>query len=68
MDLELGLEGAESVDQRLCRQPPQRCHLLYRGTSLIRKRTPPLEHNRSLDIVLLYGPTGKRFLISEVTL
>ena len=36
---------------------------LYRGTSLIRKR-PPLR--RALGIVLLLGPSGRRFLVSEV--
>ena len=38
----------------------------YRGTSLITP-PPPQEHHRSLGIILLYGPTGWRFLI-EVTL
>ena len=34
-----------------------------------RKKTPPpYEHHRSLGIVLLHGPTGWRFLISEVNL
>ena len=34
----------------------------------MRKRSPPWEHHRSLGIVVLYDPTGRRFLISQVTL
>jgi hypothetical protein len=32
------------------------------------KPPPPQEHHRSLGIVQLFGPTGWRFLVSEVTL
>ena len=42
--------------------PPTPKH--YRGTSLIRTPHPP----RILGMVLLQGPTGWRFLISEVPL
>ena len=37
------------------------------STSLI-KTPPPYDWHRSLGIVLLYGPEGWRFRISEVTL
>ena len=40
----------------------------YRGTSLIRKRTPPQGRHMSLGIVLVKGPRGWRFLMSEVPL
>ena len=40
----------------------------YMGTSLIRKRPTPQEPPRILGMVLLKGPTGWRFLISEVPL
>ena len=40
----------------------------YRGTSLIRNSTPPWGHHRALGIVLLYGPRGALFLMSEVPL
>ena len=40
----------------------------YRGTSLIRKRPPPEDFHRDPGIVLLQGPKGVRFLVSEVTL
>ena len=38
----------------------------YRGTSLIRNPPPPWDHRRVLGIVLLLGPRGARFLMSEV--
>ena len=38
------------------------------GTSLTRKRTPPYEHHRALGMVLLKGPRGALFLMSEVPL
>ena len=38
----------------------------YRGTSLITKRPPPLDHHRALDINLLQGARVGRFLMSEV--
>jgi len=40
----------------------------YRGTSLIRNRRRPQDFHRDLDIVLLQGPKGARFLMSEVPL
>ena len=40
----------------------------YRGTSLIRSRIPPQDHDRTLGMVLLKGPAGWRFLKSEVHL
>ena len=43
-------------------------HRAYRGTSLIRNRTPPYEHHRALGMVLLQGPMGALFLLSEVPL
>ena len=46
------------------------CHARahYRGTSLIRNSTPPLDHHRALGIVLLQGARGALFLMSEVPL
>ena len=41
-------------------------HVPYRGTSLIRNLHPPQDHHRGLGIFLLQGPTGRRFLMSEV--
>ena len=38
----------------------------YRGTLLIRNSTPPKDHHRALGIVLLQGPRGALFLMSEV--
>ena len=40
----------------------------YRGTSLIRNSPPPEGHHRALGIVLLLGPAGRLFLMSEVPL
>ena len=40
----------------------------YRGTSLIRKRPPPQDFRRALDIPLLQGHRGARFLMSKVPL
>jgi len=40
----------------------------YRGTSLIRNSPHPQGHHRALGIVLLYGPRGALFLMSEVPL
>ena len=40
----------------------------YRGTSLIRNRPPPYDHHRALGMVLLQGPRGALFLMSEVPL
>jgi len=40
----------------------------YRVTSLIRNSPPPQGHQRALDMVLLKGPRGARFLMSEVPL
>ena len=35
----------------------------------VHKKTPnPLELHRALGMVLLYGPRGRRFLMSEVSL
>jgi len=42
--------------------------LLYKGTSLIRNRPLPDDHHRPLGTVLLQGPRGGRFLMSEVPL
>jgi len=39
-----------------------------RSNSLIRNSAPPQDHQRALGIVLLYGPTGARFLMSEAPL
>ena len=39
-----------------------------RGTSLIRNSPPPQDHHRILGIVLLQGPRGALFLMSEVHL
>ena len=41
---------------------------LYSGTSLIRNRAPPRDHHRALGIALLWGPTGRRFLMDKVSL
>ena len=41
---------------------------LYRGASLIRNCPPPPDHHRALGIVLLKGPRGVLFLMSEVPL
>jgi hypothetical protein len=41
---------------------------LYRGTSLIRNTPPTWGHRRALGIVLLQGPRGALFLMSEVPL
>ena len=43
-------------------------HAVYRGTSPIRNRTPPLDHLRPLGTGLLQGLGRKRFLMSEVPL
>ena len=40
----------------------------YWDTSLIRNSPPPQDHYRALGIVLLQGPRGARFLMSEVPL
>ena len=40
------------------------CRSVYRGTSLIRNHPP----HRALGMVPLQGPTGWRFLMSEVPL
>ena len=37
----------------------------YRDTSQIRNSAPPWDHHRALDIVLLQGPRGSLFLMSE---
>ena len=37
-----------------------------RGTSLIRNSQPPLDHHRTLDVVLLQDPREGVFLMSEV--
>ena len=48
---------------------PARCSRgKYRGTSLIRKRPPPLDPHRALGMVLLWGPRRRWFLMSEVPL
>jgi len=39
-----------------------------RGTSLIINSPPPQGHHRALGIILLQGPRGSRFLMSEVLL
>ena len=39
-----------------------------RGTSLVRNSPPPQDRHRALGIVLLYGPRGALFLMSEVPL
>ena len=41
---------------------------VFRGTSLIRYRTPPYEHHMALRMVLLQGTRGALFLTSEVPL
>ena len=41
---------------------------LYRVTSPIRNSSPPSDHHRALGIVLLQGPRGALFLMSEVPL
>jgi len=38
----------------------------YRDTSLIRNCPPPQDHHRALGIILLKGPRGALFLMSEV--
>ena len=40
----------------------------YRGTSLIRNSPPPRDRHRALGTVLLQGPWGALFLMSEVPL
>jgi hypothetical protein len=40
--------------------------MLYRDTSLIRNSPPPWDHHFALSIVLLQGPRGAVFLMSEV--
>ena len=35
---------------------------------LVRNSPPPYDHHRDLGIVLLYGPRGALFLMSEVPL
>ena len=40
----------------------------YRGTSLIRNYPLPQDHRMALDMVLLQGPRGGLFLMSEVPL
>ena len=40
----------------------------YRGTSPIRNSTPPWDQYRALGIVLLQGPRGALFFMSEVPL
>ena len=40
----------------------------YRGTPLIRKHPNPQEHHRAIGIGLMKGPTGRRFLRSELFL
>ena len=42
--------------------------ILHRGASLIRNKPLPLEHHGDLGIVLLWGPRGVLFLMSEVPL
>jgi hypothetical protein len=44
--------------------PPKAC----RGASLIRKRLPPCDPPTTLGIGLRQGPSGLRFLMSEVPL
>jgi len=41
---------------------------VYRDSSLIRNTPPPEGHHAALDIVLLLGPRGALFLMSEVPL
>ena len=41
---------------------------MYRGTSLIIKRSPPWAPSRALGIGLRYGPSGVHCLMSEVAL
>ena len=40
----------------------------YRGTSLIRKRSPPYEPPMTLGMVLLQSPGGRCFIMSEIPL
>jgi hypothetical protein len=40
----------------------------YGGSSLIRKRPLPGDRRRTIGISLLWGPRGRRFLMSEVLL
>ena len=49
-------------------QRPRTLQTLCRGTSLIRKRPPPVNHHRFLGTGLLEVPRGGRFLMSEVLL
>ena len=49
-------------------QAPRAINYSYRGTSLIRKRTPPYDHHRALGVTVLQDPTGWHFLMSEVPL
>ena len=41
---------------------------MYRGTSIMKKRPPPQDPPRTLGIVLLQDPSGRRFCMSEVPL
>ena len=58
-----GQRRARGREREVDRVPVQ-----YRGTSLVRNRTPPKGPHRALGIVLLQGPRGRRFLMSEVPL
>ena len=51
-----------------CEDAKMQARFPYRGTSLIRNRPPPQDVHRALGIVLLYGPKGALFLMSEVPL
>ena len=50
------------------RVPDESFRSEYRGASLIRKRPPTRTYPRALGIVLLQGPRGALFLMSEVPL
>ena len=46
----------------------QQVDMFRRDTSIIRKRPPSKDHRKALGIVLLKGPGGALFLISEMRL
>ena len=68
----LGRGGAVSYERgtpvHSLLEPLPNVDLAYRGISLIRKRPPPYDPPMALGMVLLQGPTGWRFLVSEVPL
>ena len=56
-----GCRGGDFQTHLLCRQK-------YRGTSLIRNKSPPWDHHRALDKGLLQDPREGLFSMSEVPL